>query len=58
MRVSCEKVGAIDAFLKLRATTAHRVSLVALYAMHAALLDRDWRNLSEEERAALGHAVG
>ena len=51
-------LGAAEAFARLRATTDHRVSLNALYAMQAALLDRDWRSLDAATKAALRQAAG
>ena len=47
------EVGAIGAFHRLKFSFGDNVSLLALYAMEAALQDCDWRSLSLETRANL-----
>jgi DNA transformation protein len=51
------RVGAVDAWVQLRAARQGQVSLLALYAMQAALMDVDWRELPDELKAALREAV-
>lgn len=51
------RLGAAEAFVRLRATTEHRVSLTALYAMHAALVGCDWRSLDDTTKARLRREV-
>lgn len=50
-------IGAVDAFLRLQFAQSG-VSLNALYAMEAALLDIDWRELLRERKSGLKRAVG
>ena len=50
------EIGAVQAYLRLR-FRFERLSLNALYALHAGLLDRDWRRLTDAERAALRRAI-
>jgi len=50
-------IGAVDAFLRLQFAQSG-VSLNALYAMEAALLDIDWRELPPERKSVLKRAVG
>lgn len=47
------EVGAIDAYHRMKFRFGGNVSLLALYAMEAALQDCDWRTLSVETRAML-----
>ena len=47
------KIGAVDAYRCLKFRFGGNVSLLALYAMEAALQDCDWRMLSVETRAML-----
>lgn len=47
------EVGAVAAYHRLKFRFGDNVSLLALYAMVAALEDRDWRSLSVETRAML-----
>lgn len=51
------RLGAVEAFVRLRSTTDHHVSLNALYAMHAALQGTDWRRLDTATKAALRQAA-
>lgn len=46
-------IGAVAAWNRLAFVMGRRVSLNALYAMDAALIDTDWRHLSPERKAAL-----
>lgn len=50
-------IGAVGAFLRLQFAQSS-VSLNALYAMEAALLDIDWRELPKARKSALKRAVG
>ena len=50
------RVGPADAYARLRFAADRPVSLIALYAMHAALSGCDWRDLSGTEKAALRDA--
>jgi DNA transformation protein len=45
--------GALGAFAKLRSRSQRGLSLNALYAMEAALLGLDWRDLAAERKAEL-----
>ncbi|HHG90966.1 MAG TPA: hypothetical protein ENJ90_10895 [Devosia sp.] len=49
--------GAIDAWHQLRFVFGKRISLVALYAMHASLEDRLWQDVSKQEKARLKRAA-
>jgi TfoX/Sxy family transcriptional regulator of competence genes len=49
-------LGAVAAFLRLR-STGERVSLIALYAMDAALQDRHWLDLDPERKRELKAAA-
>ncbi|WP_421791131.1 TfoX/Sxy family DNA transformation protein [Hyphobacterium sp.] len=55
-RADLEAAGAVEAYLRLKAR-AGNVSLNALYAMQAGLMDVDWRHLPDELKAALREAV-
>lgn len=50
-------VGAVEAFRRLKLIDA-RMSLNALYAMEAALLDIDWRAIGSAQKKALKSAAG
>jgi len=50
-------VGAVEAFRRLKFIDA-RMSLNALYAMEAALLDIDWRAIGTAQKNALRRAAG
>ena len=52
------RLGAVECFHRLRFAFGRQVSLVALYAMDAAIDGADWRALSEERKAALRDAAG
>ncbi|WP_417494450.1 TfoX/Sxy family protein [Maricaulis sp.] len=56
-RADLSRAGAVDAWIRLKAVGQGRVSLLALYAMQAALMDVDWRELPDELKAALREAV-
>jgi DNA transformation protein len=51
------RIGAVEAFLMLRRGHPFDISLVFLYALHGALTDTDWRQLSESTRARLRREV-
>lgn len=47
------RTGAVAAYRQLKTLRGGQLSLVALYAMQAALMDIDWRELPEAFRQAL-----
>jgi DNA transformation protein len=51
------RVGAVEAYLKLRESHPFEISVVFLYALHGAVTDTDWRQLSESTRARLRREV-
>ena len=51
------RVGAVDAYVMLRAANPFEISVVFLYALHGAVTDTDWRQLSESTRARLRREV-
>jgi len=55
-RADLDAVGAVEAYQRLR-TRAGNVSLNALYAMQAGLMNVDWRDLPDELKTALREAV-
>ncbi|WP_394692244.1 TfoX/Sxy family DNA transformation protein [Hyphobacterium sp.] len=55
-RADLERIGAVEAYKRLR-DRAGKVSLNALYAMQAGLMDVDWRHLPDELKAALREAA-
>ena len=57
-RAELSQAGAVDAWSRLKAARQGHISLLALYAMQAALMDVDWRELPHELKAALREAVG
>lgn len=46
-------IGAVDAYRRLKFRFGRDVTLVALYALEAALTNRDWRMLDMEEKDRL-----
>ncbi|WOR15469.1 TfoX/Sxy family protein [Hyphomonas sp. FCG-A18] len=46
-------LGSVAAYARLRFRFGNRVSILALYAMEAALLDVDWRLLPDHTKRAL-----
>tara|TARA_R110002073_G_scaffold40070_1_gene113670 strand:- start:1927 stop:2190 length:264 start_codon:yes stop_codon:yes gene_type:complete len=56
-RADLSQLGAVDAWFRLKAVRQGHMSLLALYAMQAALMDVDWRELPDELKAALREAV-
>lgn len=52
------QVGVIKAYQRLKVAFSEIVSLNALYAMEAGLLDIDWRALPDERKAELRALVG
>lgn len=51
------EMGALEAYRRLRFRFSGGVSIIALYAMEAALVDRDWRDLSPATKADLRRKV-
>jgi DNA transformation protein and related proteins len=50
-------IGAAEAFARVRLAAAPEASLNLLYALHAALLDVDWRALSPDIKRQLREQV-
>jgi DNA transformation protein and related proteins len=50
-------IGAVAAWNRLRFVHGRRVSILALYAMEAALIGCDWRCLTAEQKRALRAAA-
>lgn len=48
-----EQLGSVDAYHRLKFRFGRHVSLLALYAMEAALRGCDWRELSPKTKAEL-----
>jgi DNA transformation protein and related proteins len=46
-------VGAVAAYGRLRFMFGKQISVIALYAMQAAIIGCDWRSITTEEKAAL-----
>lgn len=59
--IRCEddlrRVGAVDAYRRLEFRFGRRVTIIALYAMEAALHGCDWRALDPETRAHLRRQI-
>ena len=55
-RADIERWGSVGIFLRLRSDGA-RPSLNLLYALEGALLDRDWRDFTPEEKLVLRGAL-
>jgi len=51
------ELGSVETYRRLKFQFGNRVTLVALYALEAALLDRHWLELSAGERLALKEAA-
>jgi hypothetical protein len=51
------RLGAVEAYLRLKRAHPFEISLVFLYALHGAVTDTDWRQLSESTRARLRREV-
>jgi DNA transformation protein len=51
------RVGAVEAFVRMRFLAPRGVSRNALYAMHAAIRGCDWRDLDPAEKQRLDAAV-
>lgn len=51
------RIGAVEAYLMLKAAHPFEISVVFLYALHGAVTDTDWRQLSESTRARLRREV-
>ncbi len=56
-RDELSRVGAVQAWIQLKAVRQGQISMIALYAMQAALMDVDWRDLPDELKAALREAA-
>lgn len=52
------RIGPADAYARLRFASDRPISLNALYAMHAALLGCDWRDVSPADKVKLRAKVG
>jgi DNA transformation protein len=52
-----KRVGAVEAYIRLKETHPFEISVVFLYALHGAVTDTDWRQLSESTRARLRREV-
>lgn len=50
------KLGSIEAWHRLRFVFGNKVSIIALYAMEAALIGCDWRHLPHDVKATLQQA--
>ncbi len=48
-----QEIGVIEAYHRLKFRFGKEITLNALYAMHAALLDCDWRELQPETKTQL-----
>lgn len=51
------RVGAVEAYRRLKEGHPFDISLVFLYALHGAVTDTDWRQLNESTRARLRREV-
>jgi DNA transformation protein and related proteins len=51
------QIGAVAAYSRLRFMFGNKISVIALYAMQAALIGCDWRSITSEEKAALRKEV-
>jgi DNA transformation protein and related proteins len=51
------RTGAVEAYMMLKAAHPFEISVVFLYALHGAVTDTDWRQLSESTRARLRREV-
>lgn len=52
-----KRIGAVEAYVKLKESHPFEISVVFLYALHGAVTDTDWRQLSESTRARLRRGV-
>ncbi len=52
-----KKIGAVAAWCRLRFAFGKQISVIALYAMEAALIGCDWRSITAEEKAGLRKAA-
>lgn len=52
-----QELGAVRAYIRVKALRPKSVSLNLLWALAAGLEDRDWRELSAEEKASLSAEV-
>jgi DNA transformation protein and related proteins len=52
------RIGAVEAYTRLRLTSPEPISLIALYAMQAAILGCDWRMLTADEKLGLRRSAG
>jgi DNA transformation protein len=51
------RLGAVEAYLRLKEAHPFEISVVLLYSLHGALTETDWRQLSESTRARLRREV-
>ena len=52
-----QELGAVRAYIRVKALRPKSVSLNLLWALAAGLEDRDWRELSAEEKASISAEV-
>jgi DNA transformation protein len=52
------KAGAVEAYVRLRLVFGKRVSVIALYAMEAALLGCHWRAITDTQKKTLKQQAG
>ncbi|MBY0422107.1 MAG: TfoX/Sxy family protein [Parvularculaceae bacterium] len=52
------RIGAVECWRRLRFAHGKQVTLIALYAMDAAIDGVDWRSLGEDRKAALREEAG
>lgn len=52
-----DAIGSIEAYRRLKAAGSNQVTIVALYALEAALLDIAWTDLPPDTRARLRQAA-
>lgn len=51
-------LGSVEAYRRLKFRFGRHVTILALYAMEAALCDCDWRNLDQDKKVFLRQQVG
>lgn len=52
------QIGPVPAYQRLKFRFGKNVNILALYAMHASLLDIDWRDIDAATKAQLKSALG
>ncbi|MFN9935537.1 MAG: TfoX/Sxy family DNA transformation protein [Hyphomonadaceae bacterium] len=53
-----QRIGAVEAFNRMRLIQGRQISRIALHAMFAALVDCDWRALPADIKAQLDQEAG